>query len=98
MEDQKKPKLTKSYVDKKGVVRKFYDFSETEQAGICKLTMGYTHRTYNEQEEVTNEIPVVETHTNTIVDWHGLWRMLEKCEIESFKVEVKAEDHYLFKD
>lgn len=96
MEEQKKPKLTKSYVDSKGVVRKFYDFKETEQAGACKVTMGYTHRTYNDQEEVTSEIPVIEVDSNTNVDWYGLYRMLEKGEIESLKVEVTAAD--IFKD
>lgn len=92
MEEQKKPKLIKSYVDSKGVVRKFYDFKGTEQEGACKVTMGYTHRTYNEQEEVTNEIPVIEIDTNISVNWYGLYRMLEKGEIETLKVEVTAAD------
>lgn len=92
MEEQKKPKLTKSYVDRKGVVRKFYDFKGTEQAGVCKVTMGYTHRTYNDQGEVTTEIPVVEVDTNIAANWYERYRMLEKGEIESLKVEVTAND------
>ena len=88
MKEQKKPKLIKKYVDSKGIVHKYYDYKETEDAGIYKLTMRYTHIVYNEQDDIVSKIPVVEVDTNIDVDWWGINRMWEKCEIEGFKIEL----------
>ena len=92
MEKQIKPKLTKCYIDSKGVKRIFFDHKGTKSEGHCKLTMGYTERVYNDNDELVRETKVVEVSVNIDADWYGLYRMVEKCEIESLKVEVTTDD------
>lgn len=92
MKEQNKLKPTKCYIDSKGIKRIFFDHKGTEGEGKCKLTMGYTERIYNDDGEVVRETKVVEVSTNVFVEWFGLYRMLEKGEIESLKVEVTTAD------
>lgn len=89
---ENKLKPTKCYIDGKGVKRIYFDHKGTEGEGKCKVTMGYTERAYNDNDEVVRETKVVEVSKNVFVEWFGLYRMLEKGEIESIKVEVTTDD------